>query len=36
MPAEERRLVAEDGSYSKNTWLQKDEDGFAGGHGELL
>lgn len=23
MPAEERRLVAEEGSYSKNTWMQK-------------
>merc|ERR1712080_147103 len=23
MPAEERRLVAEEGSYSKNTWPQK-------------
>jgi len=25
MPTEERRLVAEEGSYSKNTWLQKKE-----------
>jgi len=23
MPAEERRLVEEDGSFSKKTWLQK-------------
>jgi len=27
MPAEERRLVAEEGSYSLKTWLLKTEDG---------
>ena len=26
MPAEERRLVAEEGSLSKKTWLRKKED----------
>jgi hypothetical protein len=26
MPAEERRLVAEEGSYSLKTWLRKIED----------
>jgi len=34
MPTEERRLVAEEGSQSKNTWLQKKED--LAGVGELL
>jgi len=30
MPAEERRLVAEEGSYSLKTWLLKTEDVEAG------
>ena len=30
MPAEERRLVAEEGSYSLKTWLLKTEDQEAG------
>jgi len=34
MPAEERRLVAEEGSYSLKTWLLKTEDWE--GLGELL